>query len=553
MKRTCKSIPQLIATLGLLAAFLTSAAAPWQQAEDPTPPTEPVKLIFIHHSSGENWLADDNGGLGIALGQNNYFVSGTNYGWGPDAIGDRTDIPNWLEWFRSEGAERYMQAVYTESGQNSEFTRTLADPGGENQVILFKSCFPNSNLEGKPDDPPKDYEEMSVGGAKYVYNQILPYFTAHPEKLFIVITAPPVQDRTYAKNARAFNEWLVNDWLRENNYIGSNVAVFDFYNVLTGPDNHHRFVNGQIEHVFKSGRDNAYYPSEDDHPSAKGNRKATEEFVPLLNVFYHRWKASAPAQPAVTAPPAATALPTTASPAPAPVLGSGLVDNFEGGAPAGTSGWESFRDEATRTAIQCAPAGDAVHNGAGALAIEFNVTANSWATCALMYDSAQDWSAGEGLSFYIRASQAAQIVDVDVYTGSPDDRATYLYKFETTPESATGWIPVQLRWEDFHRADWEANAGEPLKNSQQITGIAFGFMTLPDAPSLGKIWVDDIQLLGGEKPVESPGQPQPGEPTAAPSPVEAGEKDGGGLPCAGGAALPMGLLALAWVLRIRAR
>jgi hypothetical protein len=46
--------------------------------DNPNPPTATVKLIFIHHSCGENWLADDNGGLGTALRDNNYFVSDTN-------------------------------------------------------------------------------------------------------------------------------------------------------------------------------------------------------------------------------------------------------------------------------------------------------------------------------------------------------------------------------------------------------------------------------------------------------------------------------------------
>ena len=64
-------------------------------------PGAPVKLIFIHHSCGENWLSDGDGGLGSALGKNNYFVSDTNYGWGPSNIGDRTDIVNWTEWFSS--------------------------------------------------------------------------------------------------------------------------------------------------------------------------------------------------------------------------------------------------------------------------------------------------------------------------------------------------------------------------------------------------------------------------------------------------------------------
>jgi hypothetical protein len=50
------------------------------QTPDPSPPTQTIKLIFIHHSCGGNWLADEHGGLGIALSDNNYFVSDTHYG-----------------------------------------------------------------------------------------------------------------------------------------------------------------------------------------------------------------------------------------------------------------------------------------------------------------------------------------------------------------------------------------------------------------------------------------------------------------------------------------
>ncbi len=262
------------------------------QSDNPNPPSSVVKLIFIHHSTGQNWFADDNGGLGIALGQNNYFVSDTNYGWGPDGIGNNTDIPNWLDWFRSSNTPTYMAALYNESEQHSSYTRTLADPGGENEIIMFKSCFPNSALSGNPNDPPSPSGWLTVGHAKYVYNQLLLYFKDHPNKLFVVITAPPLSDPTYAANARAFNQWLMNDWLVENNYTLKNVAVFDFYNVLTGPDNHHRYYNGQVQHVFTEGVNTLYYPSGDDHPSQVGNIKSTNEFVSLLNIFYHRWKSS---------------------------------------------------------------------------------------------------------------------------------------------------------------------------------------------------------------------------------------------------------------------
>ena len=107
----------------------------------PRPPEQAVKLVFIHHSCGENWLADAHGGLGRALAENNYFVSDTNYGWGPDRIGDRTDITDWPEWFTGPQSREYLQALYRENGQHCEYTRTGTDPGGENanrrvQVLL---------------------------------------------------------------------------------------------------------------------------------------------------------------------------------------------------------------------------------------------------------------------------------------------------------------------------------------------------------------------------------------------------------------------------------
>jgi hypothetical protein len=300
IKRPSSSIVPMLTILVVLLTLSLPFSPAFAQTDNPNPPEQPVKLIFIHHSTGENWLTDDYGDLGLKLGESNYFVSDTNYGWGPDAIGDRTDIPNWEEWFSSPSTPIYMEALFSESEQNASYTRTLADPGSENTIILFKSCFPNSDLYGSPEDPPGTYAEMTVAGAKYVYNTILQYFATRPDKLFIVITAPPLSDRTNAANARAFNEWLVNDWLAENNYTLNNVAVFDFYNVLTGKDAHHRWNNGAVEHIVGS-QDTLAYPSGDDHPSEAGSRKATEEFIPLLNVYYHRWGEGMPQTPPVAA------------------------------------------------------------------------------------------------------------------------------------------------------------------------------------------------------------------------------------------------------------
>jgi hypothetical protein len=286
---------------------------------------KPVRLIFIHHSTGENWLTDDNGDLGRTLMQNNYYVSDTNYGWGPaygpdnTPVGDMTDIGQWWVWFRSPQAPAIMDRVYTESGQMSSYTRFENSPGGENEIIMFKSCFPNSALQGSVNDPVPSITDNSLKGegsgseyhtvanAKGIYLDLLNYFKTRPDKLFIIVTAPPLSDGKYATNARAFNEWLVNDYL--DGYQGKNVFVYDFYNVMTSnggsssasdagkeSGNHHRMWNGAVQHQVESGimgmKNTAAYASgwDDDHPTSAGSQKATAEFVPVLNHVYTEWK-----------------------------------------------------------------------------------------------------------------------------------------------------------------------------------------------------------------------------------------------------------------------
>jgi hypothetical protein len=300
-------------------AGAAAAAARRQGTLGPAPPASPVKLIFVHHSTGEAWLNDGYGGLGLALRNNNYFVSDTNYGWGPDVIGDSTDIPHWYRWFTGPSREVYMAAVYAESGQHSSYSRLASDPGGPNAIVMFKSCFPNSNLGGNPNDPPapsaNDSSLLTVANAKRIYLDLLPYFATHQEKLFVAIAAPPLrpEDTTAANaaNARAFDNWLTSSWL--SGYAYRNVSVFDYYTVLTSnggsasvndlgaaSGNHHRIRNGGVEHVTNQATDYLAYATGDSHPSQAGDLKATGEFVGLLNLFYQRWRSGSGTPPTFT-------------------------------------------------------------------------------------------------------------------------------------------------------------------------------------------------------------------------------------------------------------
>lgn len=278
----------LLAVVCFVILIIGNSVAHSQVNTDP--PSSTVRLVFVHHSCGDNWLNTGNGNLGDTLGSNNYYVRDTYYGW--DApynadIGSSTDTTDWYTWFadttiqgNSEARrDNIMGELYTTNNKNATYT-PITDPGGENDIIMFKSCYPCSEVGGSIDDE------------KAIYNDLLAYFGDHTDKLFVLIT-PPGET---VVSSWALTEELCN-WLcdRENGWLSRypyhNVAVFDFYNVLSETDAHHRIYEGSVQHYNSPSADGTSpYHNGDNHPNSTGNQKSTDEFVTLLNYFYNCWQ-----------------------------------------------------------------------------------------------------------------------------------------------------------------------------------------------------------------------------------------------------------------------
>ena len=251
---------------------------------DTSPPADPVKLCFIHHSTGSAWISSGSGGLGAELNTNNYYTTESDYGWDAepgDNLGDHTDTEDWPDWFN----DTKMPCVYM-NDSHFDYDNIIDNPGGENDIIMFKSCYPCSEVGSSIDDE------------KAIYNGLLEYFDDHTDKLFILVIPPPEIDIESATLTRDIATWLAdreNGWLSE--YTGNNVFAFDYYNVLTDPENHHRVEGESIVHTVSTQPADPdhpdelyYYSGSDSHPTSDGHRKATEEFVPLLNAVYNNWK-----------------------------------------------------------------------------------------------------------------------------------------------------------------------------------------------------------------------------------------------------------------------
>lgn len=259
-----------------------------------TPPATPLRLLFIHHSCGGQLLAalgpdvgtnciyqshPNGGGLRARLEAAAFEVHEVSYG---SRIGENTDVFDWPQKFRTQ-----MDAILRCDTQDQSYSDDR-----RNQIVMFKSCFPNNNFvaAGTPPGNPAG-PELTVANAQAAYTALLEEFQKQPGVLFVCLTAPPLAGKSTAPRwkqtlkkilgrpdpalaraalAREFNDWLTDQdgWLK--NYTLSNVVVFDYYDILTG--------NGAAN-VSRYPTGDGF----DSHPSHAGNAAAAEAFVPWLN------------------------------------------------------------------------------------------------------------------------------------------------------------------------------------------------------------------------------------------------------------------------------
>jgi hypothetical protein len=177
-----------------------------------------------------------------------------------------------------------------------------------------------------------------------------------------------------------------------------------------------------------------------------------------------------------------------------------VIDDFEGKPIAETQYWVTYWDESVPTTINCSVDNNQAYIGSHSLQLDFNVMANSWATCELSYWHPQNWSVGEGLSFFMHASKSAMVFDVLIFGGTPDSRESYTFTLETVQESVDGWTYIEIPWSQIQRVDWEANAGATFNTPDQVVGMAFGIGTNQETDNIGTIWIDDLVLMSAYAP-----------------------------------------------------
>lgn len=230
---------------------------------------QPLRLLFIHHSCGSNWLKE---GLRDALQNAGIEVHDATYG---DTIGQDTDICHWYSKFKND-----MDLVLKFDRHSNRYY----GDGRENNIIMFKSCYPLSNIvsEGTRGSANPSDCRKTTANYKAAYTALAKIFSEHPDKLFVIVTAPPlVPSATKPDNARRaieFNSWLSSDYLNGyyKTYRMYNVAVFDFFGILA--DN-----QGYLKYEFRKNQN-------DSHPNRKANAQASRYFIPFIKEAVEKWR-----------------------------------------------------------------------------------------------------------------------------------------------------------------------------------------------------------------------------------------------------------------------
>lgn len=217
-------------------------------------------VVFLHHSVGENMIAQ--GQVRETFTEAGYSFWDQDYNWkglhdpqgnatgySYNVPGDNTD-PDGL-------AGIFSQPLF------SLPLNTLSDLM-QHDVIAFKSCYPASAI--KSDAQLVEHQAW--------YLKIRDFMDQHPEKMFIVVTQPPLNPAETspdaASRARSFADWLKSDEFLQGR---ANVTTFDLFDQLAESDQQAPDAN-MLREDYRVGADS--------HPTQAANQIVGPQFARFI-------------------------------------------------------------------------------------------------------------------------------------------------------------------------------------------------------------------------------------------------------------------------------
>lgn len=186
-----------------------------------------MNIIFLHHSTGRViWNGGDQSLKQLFKEYNrendtNYaikekvFPQNSPYGW------NNYPYDYYNIWVKNGGEEPYMEEP------------TLEMLTKDYQVIMFKHCFPVSDIQPDPDAPDINSDIKTLSNYKLQYLSLRDKMYEFPETKFIIWTGAAlvesVTSEEKALRAKEFFEWVMNEW----DLPGDNIYIWDLYSLQT--------------------------------------------------------------------------------------------------------------------------------------------------------------------------------------------------------------------------------------------------------------------------------------------------------------------------------
>lgn len=185
---------------------------------------EPSNIIFLHHSTGENLV--EQGQVRTILTQKGYQFWDHGY----NETGLRGPDGKLLEYNYGIPDDNTNPGGFYRIFQQAELPLPLNAYSGllQHDVIVFKSCFrPANNI--RSDEQLTQYKAW--------YKEMRTEMASHPEKVFIIVTPPPLNpaetNTDEARRARDFANWLKSEEYLEGH---ANIYTFDYFDRLAESD-----------------------------------------------------------------------------------------------------------------------------------------------------------------------------------------------------------------------------------------------------------------------------------------------------------------------------
>jgi len=195
------------------------------------------RIIFLHHSTGQRiWVGKTNRYVYKLTKRGDvksYFnkynkQNGTSF-----SIKERAFPSKSLYGWKNYPYDYYNIWVKNAGGDTFMNEPTLEILSKDYDIIIFKHCYPGSNILEDTGSPNIDSEEKKLENYKLQYRALKRKMNEFPDNKFIVWT-PAVHVKhkitpEQAQRTRDFYHWIIDDWDEK----GDNIFIWDFYNYET--------------------------------------------------------------------------------------------------------------------------------------------------------------------------------------------------------------------------------------------------------------------------------------------------------------------------------